>query len=100
MDYLGNNHWILISKLIEKFIFGDQILLSTERKGRQLLWILLGNLWKTRTSIVSVVVGALSSVSKQLKCHLEQIVIPDNKRTLQKTAHLGLAHILRKVLDF
>ena len=45
-----------------------------------------------------VVVGALGSVSKQLKCHLEQIGIPD-ERTLQKSAVLGSAHILRKVLE-
>ena len=46
-----------------------------------------------------VVVGALGSVPKQLKCHLEQIGIPDRKRTLQKSALLGVAHILRKVLE-
>ena len=39
----------------------------------------IGNLWKTRTKVVPVVVGALSSAFKQLKYHLEQIGIPDKK---------------------
>ena len=33
----------------------------------------IGNLWKTSTKVVPEAVGALGSVSKQLKCHLEQI---------------------------
>ena len=59
----------------------------------------IGNLWKTRTKVVPVVAGALGSVSKQLKCHLEQTGIPDRKRTLQKSVLLGSAHILGKVLE-
>ena len=43
------------------------------------------NLWKTRTKVVPVVAGALGSVSKQIKCHLEKIGIPDRKRALQKS---------------
>ena len=59
----------------------------------------IGNLWKTRTKVVPVVVGALGSVFKQLKCHLEKIESPERKRTLQKSALLGSAHILRKVWE-
>ena len=59
----------------------------------------IGNLWKTRTKVVSVVVMTLGSVSKPMKCHLEKIGIPNRKRTLQKPALLGSAHILGKVLE-
>ena len=46
-----------------------------------------------------VVVGALGSVSKKLAGHLEQLGIKNRTRTMQKSALLGSAHILRKVLE-
>ena len=46
--------------------------------------------------IIMVVVGALGSVSKKLAGHLEQL---GRTRTMQKSALLGSAHILRKVLE-
>ena len=45
-----------------------------------------------------MVVGALGSVSKKLAGHLEQLGIRDRKRPMQKSALLGSAHVLRKVL--
>ena len=54
---------------------------------------------KSRTKVVQVVVGALDSVSKKLAGHLEQLRIKDRTRTMQKSALLGSAHILRKVLE-
>ena len=56
-------------------------------------------LWKSRTKVVPVIVGALGSVSKKLASHLEQIGIKNRTRTIQKSALLGSAHILRKVLE-
>ena len=56
-------------------------------------------IWKSRTKVVPVVVGALGSVSKKLAGQLEQLGIKDRTRTMQKSALLGSAHILRKVLD-
>ena len=49
--------------------------------------------------IIIVVVGALSSVSKKLAGHLEQLGIKNRTRTMQKSALLGSAHFLRKVLE-
>ena len=49
--------------------------------------------------IIIVVVGALGSVSKKLAGHLEQLGIKNRTRTMQKSALLGSAHILRKVLE-
>ena len=56
-------------------------------------------IWKSRTKVVQVVVGALGSVSKKLAGHLEQLGIKNRTRTMQKSALLGSAHILRKVLE-
>ena len=56
-------------------------------------------IWKSRTKVVPVVVGALGSVSKKLAGHLEQIGIKNRTRTMQKSALLGTAHILSKVLE-
>ena len=53
-------------------------------------------IWKSK--VVPVVVGALGSVSKKLAGHLEQLGIKSRTRTMQKSALLGSAHILRKVL--
>ena len=55
-------------------------------------------IWKSRTKVLPVVVGALGSVSKKLAGHLEQLGIKDRTRMMQKLALLGSAHILRKVL--
>ena len=49
--------------------------------------------------MVPVVVDALGSVSKKLAGHLEQLGIKDRTRTMQKSALLGSAHILRKALE-
>ena len=54
-------------------------------------------IWKSK--VVPVVVGALGSVSKKLAGHLEQLGIKNRTKTMQKSALLGSAHILRKVLE-
>ena len=55
-------------------------------------------IWKSWTKVMPVVVGALGSVSKKLAGHLEQLGINYRTRTVQKSALLRSAHILRKVL--
>ena len=55
--------------------------------------------WKSRTKVMQVVVGALGSVSKKLAGHLEQLGIKNRTRTMQKSALLGSSQILRKVLE-
>ena len=46
--------------------------------------------------IIIIIIGALGSASKKLAAHLEQLGI-DRTRTMQKSALIGSAHILRKV---
>ena len=59
----------------------------------------ISRLWDMETKVVPIIIGALGSISKQLKRYLEQIDNKPHVPTLQKSALLGSAHILRKVLS-
>ena len=57
-------------------------------------------LWGTRrVEVILVVVDALSAVSKRLNTWLDNLGITINMGLLQKTALLGTARILGKVLE-
>ena len=57
-------------------------------------------LWSIRrVKVVLVVVGALGAVSKRLDTWLDKLGITIKTGFLQKTALLGTARILRKVLE-
>ena len=49
--------------------------------------------------VVPVVIGALGSVTKGFDMWIEKLEIPLNVGVMQKTALLGTARILRKVLE-
>ena len=60
----------------------------------------IGRLWGIRhLEVAPVVVGALGVVSKRLDVWLEKLGVTIRKGLLQKTALLGTARILRKLLD-
>ena len=60
----------------------------------------IGKLWGIRQQeVVPVVVGALRAVSKRLDTWLDKLGITIRTGLLQKTASLGTARILRKVLE-
>ena len=57
-------------------------------------------LWKLKmVEVVPVVIGALGSVTKGFDRWIEKFGIPFNVGVMQKTALLGTARILRKVLE-
>ena len=57
-------------------------------------------MWNIRSiTVIPVVVGALGSTSKKLKKCIEELGVVISTVLLQKTALLGTARILRKVLD-
>lgn len=59
----------------------------------------LGRLWGVRCSVVPVVVGALGTIPKRLKSYMALLDINLSVETIQKSAILGTARILRKVLE-
>ena len=57
-------------------------------------------LWKLRNvEVVPVVIGALGSVSAEFDRWIGKLGITCNVEVMQKTALLGTARILRKVLE-
>jgi len=55
-------------------------------------------MWNVKTKVIPVIIGATETISKSFKKYVSNI--PGNRegKELQKTAILGTAHILRKVL--
>ena len=56
-------------------------------------------MWKFKTTVIPVVVGALGVLSKDFETAVE--LIPGNicAKEVQKIALMGTAHILRKILS-
>ena len=60
----------------------------------------IGRLWKLKhVEVVPVVIGALGSVTKDFERWIRKLRIAYNIGVMQKTALLGTARILRKVLE-
>ena len=86
--------------IIDIAISGD-ISVSEKEKGKtEELKKEIKRMWNIRSiKVTPVVVGALSSTSKKLKKCIEELGVVKTTALLQKTALLGTARILRKVLD-
>ena len=60
----------------------------------------IGRLWQLKNvKVVPVTIGALGSVTREFDNWLEKLEVPSNVGTIQKTALLGAARILRRVLE-
>jgi hypothetical protein len=55
-------------------------------------------MWNVIPKMVPVIIGATGTISKSLRKYLSSIPGKHDIKELQKTAILGTAHILRKVL--
>jgi hypothetical protein len=55
-------------------------------------------MWNVKTRVIPVIIGAIGTISKSLRKYVSNIPGNHDVRELQKTAILGTAHILRKVL--
>jgi hypothetical protein len=55
-------------------------------------------MWNVKTKVTPVIVGATGTISKSLRKYLSSVPGKRDTKELQKTAILGTAHILRKVL--
>ena len=55
-------------------------------------------MWNVKTKVMPVIIGATGTVSKSFRKYVSNIPGKHEVKELQKTATLGTAHILRKVL--
>ena len=55
-------------------------------------------MWKIKTRVIPIIIGAAVTISKSLRKYISNIPGNHDVKELQKTAILGTAHILRKVL--
>jgi hypothetical protein len=55
-------------------------------------------MWSVKTKVIPVIIGATGTISKSFRKYLSNIPGNHEVKKLQKTAILGTAHILRKVL--
>ena len=73
---------------------------ESEKKGKYLdLARELKNLWNMKVTIVPIVIGALGTVTKGLSKGLEDLEVGGQVETIQTTALLRTARILRRVLE-
>jgi hypothetical protein len=55
-------------------------------------------MWNVKTKVNAVIIGAIVTISKSFRKYVSNIPGNHEVKKLQKTAILGTAHILRKVL--
>jgi hypothetical protein len=55
-------------------------------------------MWNVKTKVIPVIIGATGTISKSFRKYMSSIRGNNEVKELQKTAILGTAHILRKVL--
>jgi hypothetical protein len=55
-------------------------------------------MWNVRTKVMPVIIGVTGTISKSFRKYLSSIPGKHDIKELQKTAILGTAHTLRKVL--
>ena len=59
----------------------------------------ISKLWCVQTTVIPIIIGALGTITNRLTFFLAMVGVSLSFETIQKTALLGLAHILRKVLE-
>jgi len=60
--------------------------------------IIIVIIWNVKTKVISVIIGATGTIAKSFRKYVSNISRKHEVKELQKTAILGTAHILRKVL--
>jgi len=62
------------------------------------LTIEIQHIWNVKTKVIPEIIGATGTISKSFRKYVTNIPGKHEIKELQKTAILGTAHILRKVL--
>jgi hypothetical protein len=76
----------VIKKEAEKILKYKDLIIETQR------------LWNVKTNATLVIIGATGTISKSCRKYLSSVPGKHDIKELQKTAILGTAHTLRKVL--
>jgi len=68
------------------------------RHNEIIIIIIIIIMWNVKTKVIPVIIEATGTVSKSFRKYMSNIPGKHEVKELQKTAILGTAHILRKVL--
>ena len=63
-----------------------------------LIIVKIQRMWNVKTKVIPIIIGATGTTSKSFRKYVSNIPRKHEVKELQKTAILGTAHILRKVL--
>jgi hypothetical protein len=88
--------------LIDVAISGDRNVIKKEAEKilkYKDLTTEIQRMWNVKARVIPVVIGANGTISKLFRKYVSNIPGNHDVRELQKTATLGTAHILRKVLS-
>ena len=81
--------------LTDVAISGDR---NVIKKEAEKITIEIQRMWNEKTKVIPVIIGATGTISKSFRKYVSNIAGKHEVKELQKTAILGTAHILRKVL--
>jgi hypothetical protein len=86
--------------LIDVAIPGDRNVVQKEVEILKYkdLTIEIQHMWNVKTRVIPVIIGATRTFSKSFRKYVSTIPGKHEVKELQKTAILGTAHILRKVI--
>ena len=87
--------------LIDVAISGDRNVIKKETEKIlkcKDLTIEIQRMWKVKRKVIPVIIGATGTISKSFRKYISNIPGNHGVKELQKTAILGTADILRKVL--
>jgi hypothetical protein len=87
--------------LIDVAIPGDRNVIQKEAEKifkYKDLTIEIQRMWNVKTRVIPVIIAATGTISKSVRKYVSTIPGNNKVKELHKTAILGAAHILRKVL--
>ena len=87
--------------LIDDEISGDRNVIKKEAEKilkYKDLTTEIQRMWNVKTKVIPVIIGATGTVSESFRKYVSNIPGKHEVKELQKTATLGTAHTLRKVL--
>ena len=84
---------------IDVAILGDRNVIKKEaKKIIKTLTTEIQHMWNVKTKVIPIIIGATGTISKSFRQYLSNIPGKHDIKELQKTAILGTAHTLRKVV--